>query len=73
AGFSADRNFSGAKPKKQFRDANKLGADLVVTIGESELENNQITVKHMTSGKEAAYPLEKFVDDFASIYQELNQ
>lgn len=73
AGFSADRNFSGAKPKKQFKDANKLGADLVVTIGESELENNQITVKHMTSGKEAAYPLEKFADDFASIYQELNQ
>src|SRR5699024_3026482 len=73
AGFSADRNFSGAKPKKQFKDANKLGADLVVTIGESELENNQITVKHMTSGNEAAYPLEKFADDFASIYQELNQ
>ncbi|MFW3331500.1 histidine--tRNA ligase [Aerococcus viridans] len=73
AGFSADRNFFGAKPKKQFRDANKLGADLVVTIGESELENNQITVKHMTSGNEAAYPLEKIADDFASIYQELNQ
>ena len=73
AGFSAGRNFVGAKPKKQFKDANKLGADLVVAIGESELENNQITIKHMSSGKSSASPLEKFADDFAGIYEELNK
>ncbi|RPA55548.1 histidine--tRNA ligase [Aerococcus agrisoli] len=73
AGFTADRNFTGAKPKKQFRDANKLGAELVVTIGESELANNQITIKHMDSGKEQAYPIEKFADDFAGIYSEMTK
>lgn len=71
AGFTADRDFLNRKPRKQFRDANKLGAQLVVTIGESELENNQITIKHMASGKEAAFTLEQFADDFASIYQEM--
>ncbi len=73
AGFTSDRNFTNAKAKKQFKDANKLGANLVITVGESELENNQITIKHMVSGKEASYPLERFAEDFAGIYQEMTE
>ena len=38
---------SGGNLKKQFRRADKSGATLALVLGESEVQNNQVVVKHL--------------------------
>ena len=71
AGFSADRDVLNRKAKAQFKTADKLGAKLVLTIGESELESGVINVKAMANRKEIQVPLTDIYQDFPAIYDEL--
>lgn len=41
---------SGGNFKKQFKRADKSGATLALVIGESEVQNNQVVVKHLQDG-----------------------
>ncbi|MCQ9121500.1 histidine--tRNA ligase [Rodentibacter pneumotropicus] len=43
---------SGGNFKKQFKRADKSGAALALVIGESEVQNNQVVVKHLHGGVE---------------------
>lgn len=43
---------SGGNFKKQFKRADKSGATLALVIGESEVQNNQVVVKHLHAGVE---------------------
>ena len=43
---------SGGNFKKQFRRADKSGATLALVLGESEVQNNQVVVKHLLSTAE---------------------
>lgn len=43
---------SGGNFKKQFKRADKSGATLALVIGESEVQNNQVVVKHLQGGAE---------------------
>lgn len=43
---------SGGNFKKQFKRADKSGATLALVIGESEMQNNQVVVKHLQGGAE---------------------
>lgn len=43
---------SGGNFKKQFKRADKSGATLALVIGESEMQNNQVVVKHLQGGVE---------------------
>lgn len=43
---------SGGNFKKQFKRADKSGATLALVIGESEVQNNQVVVKHLHGGVE---------------------
>lgn len=43
---------SGGNFKKQFKRADKSGAALALVIGESEVQNNQVVVKHLHAGVE---------------------
>ncbi|MCI1903565.1 MAG: histidine--tRNA ligase [Enterococcaceae bacterium] len=70
-GYSADRDFLERKPKAQFKSANKEHATLVVTVGESELENGTVKVKAMKTGHEKNYPLAEIYRDFSEIYDEM--
>ncbi|SUB36451.1 histidyl-tRNA synthase [Pasteurella multocida] len=38
--------------KKQFKRADKSGATLALVIGESEVQNQQVVVKHLLGGVE---------------------
>ena len=71
AGFSADRDYMGRKAKAQFKSANKAKARLVVTIGDSELAEQQVKIKNMATRVEATYPLAKIYDEFATVYDEM--
>ena len=41
-------------------------------LGEEELENKQVPVKVMSTGKEVKINLEELYDDFDSIYRQIN-
>lgn len=43
---------SGGNFKKQFKRADKSGAILALVLGESEVQNNQVVVKHLLGGAE---------------------
>ena len=70
-GFSADRDFMNRKPKAQFKSAAKLNAKLVLTIGESELEQGIVNVKGMASREEKAFKLEDIHQNFGEVYDEM--
>ncbi|MHC5374029.1 histidine--tRNA ligase [Enterococcus sp. LJL120] len=70
-GFSADRDFMHRKPKAQFKSADKLGAKLVLTIGEEELLKGLVKVKSMATSKEQEFRLEEVYEDFPEIYDEM--
>lgn len=71
AGFSADRDVMGRKPKAQFKSADKEGAKLVLTLGEDELKTQTVQVKAMASGIQKSIPLTEVYQDFAQIFDEM--
>ncbi|MDR0921893.1 MAG: histidine--tRNA ligase [Lactobacillales bacterium] len=70
-GYSADRDFLNRKAKAQFKTVDKLGAKLVVTIGESELEEGIVKIKNAKTREEKSYSLEEVYTNFDAIYDEL--
>lgn len=73
AGFSAERDVMNRKAKAQFKTADKLNAQLVLTIGETELANGVVNVKNLATRIEKAYPLTQIQTQFETVYQEMMQ
>ncbi|MEQ3451690.1 histidine--tRNA ligase [Enterococcus cecorum] len=73
AGFSAERDVMNRKAKAQFKTADKLNAQLVLTIGETELANGVVNVKNLATRVEKAYPLTRIQTQFETVYQEMMQ
>ncbi|MDK2844487.1 MAG: histidyl-tRNA synthetase [Enterococcus sp.] len=73
AGFSAERDVKNRKAKAQFKTADKLNAQLVLTIGETELANGVVNVKNLATRVEKAYPLTQIQTQFETVYQEMMQ
>jgi len=71
AGFTADRDYLDRKPKAQFKTANKLNAQLVITIGESELEEQSAHVKNMVSGVEITVAMADLLTDFKAVQAQI--
>lgn len=71
AGFVADRDFLNRKVKGQFKIANKLAATVVLTIGETELAEGKLNMKHMVTGKEISVSLTDIHSQFKEIFDEL--
>lgn len=71
AGFSAERDMMNRKAKAQFKTADKLNAQLVLTIGETELANGVVNVKNLATRVEKAYPLTQIQTQFETVYQEM--
>ncbi|MCJ0542945.1 histidine--tRNA ligase [Enterococcus cecorum] len=71
AGFSAERDVMNRKAKAQFKTADKLNAQLVLTIGETELVNGVVNVKNLATRVEKAYPLTQIQTQFETVYQEM--
>lgn len=62
-GIIVERDFLNRKAKKQFREADRLGAQYVLVIGSKELESGQLTLKEMSSGEESPVALENFCQE----------
>lgn len=70
-GFTAERDYLGRKIKAQFKSADSFSAKMVITLGESEVENGQVTVKNNQTRKEIDVSFEEIETDFAKILSEL--
>lgn len=70
AGFSADRDYLDRKPKAQFKTADKEQAQFVMTIGQSELEKQEVHFKSMATGEEDTLALSDVYQDFGKIYDQ---
>ena len=68
AGFSADRDYMDRKAKTQFRNASRLEAKVVITVGEEELEKEVVKLKVMKTGKEIEVPLVEIQNNFEKIF-----
>lgn len=68
AGYSADRDYLDRKAKAQFRTASRSGAKVVLTLGESELQNKEVKFKVMKTGNEVTVPLKEIYADFEKAY-----
>lgn len=51
ANVYAEKDVMGKSINAQFKYANKIGAKYVITIGETELQNNKIEIKNMETGE----------------------
>jgi len=60
-GLNAELYPDPAKMKKQMTYANRRAIRYVVLVGEEELDNNQYTLKDMSSGEQQKYSLEELL------------
>ncbi|KXT71463.1 histidine--tRNA ligase [Streptococcus cristatus] len=70
-GFAAERDYLDRKLKAQFKSADSFGAKTIITLGESEVESGQVTVKNNATRQEVTVDLERIKTDFQSVITEL--
>lgn len=70
-GIEVDMDFQDRKPKAQFKSANKANAQLVMTLGESELEAGTIQVKNMQSGVQKEFKQAEVEADLSKLAAQL--
>ncbi|WP_161978723.1 histidine--tRNA ligase [Streptococcus sp. S784/96/1] len=70
-GFSAERDYLNRKLKAQFKSADILKARTIVTLGESEVESGQVTLKNNTTREELTTTLDELMTDFNSIFAKI--
>ncbi len=66
-GFSVERDYLYRKIKAQFKSADAFGARFVITLGTSEVESNQVTVKNNQTRSEITVSLEELKSDFEKV------
>jgi histidyl-tRNA synthetase len=57
--FVVEQDYLDRKPKAQFKSADKLNAKFVVTVGESEMNEQVFKLKDMTSGEERTVAMDE--------------
>ncbi|MEM0965764.1 MAG: histidine--tRNA ligase [Verrucomicrobiota bacterium] len=67
SGVSTSYLFREAGFKKQFKEANRCGAKVVVSVGEREVESGLFPVKELSTGEQESIPLEGLGDFVSSL------
>lgn len=62
AGFRTEVYPDPVKIKKQMNYANQNQIPVVILVGDDEIQNNQVTIKNMVTGKQMNLPAESFTD-----------
>ena len=70
-GFIAERDYLNRKLKAQFKSADTFSAKTLITLGESEIESNQVTVKSNQTREELTVSLNQIQKDFQTIFEQL--
>lgn len=70
-GFTAERDYLNRKLKAQFKSADTFGAKVLITLGESEIESKQVTVKNNQTREELIVDLNQIQEDFQAIFKQV--
>jgi len=70
-GFKAERDYLNRKLKAQFKSADVFAAKTLITLGESEVESGQVTVKNNQTREEVQVSLETINQNFSEIFAKL--
>lgn len=73
AGISAETDYSGKSLKAQMRAADREGADLVVIVGEEELNRGMAKIRDMRSKEERDIPLDEATDHIVATHNECTE
>ncbi|OEH91501.1 histidine--tRNA ligase [Bacillus solimangrovi] len=68
-GIHAEKDYQGKKMKAQFKSANRLQATYTAVLGDTELEQQVINVKHMETGEQEQIALDKFIEYMKKVTQ----
>ena len=71
-GFTVERDYLGRKIKAQFKSADSFKARTVITLGESEVESGQVTIKNNASRQEMTVRLNELMENAKAILNKLN-
>lgn len=71
-GFAAERDYLGRKIKAQFKSADAFHAKTIITLGESEVEAGQVTVKNNQTREEVTASFEEIETNFSDIFRKLS-
>lgn len=61
-GFKTEMDFFGRNLKSQFKTVERKAAKYVLFVGEKELKNNQITIKHIATQEQKTIALSELID-----------
>lgn len=67
AGIKADRDYNGRSSKAQMKYANKLGARLVIMVGQDEIEKGYCTVRNMETGEQFKLDDDELVENIKKL------
>lgn len=70
-GFTAERDYLNRKLKAQFKSADTFSAKTLITLGESEIESNQVIIKNNQTREELTVNLNQIQKDFQTIFEQL--
>ena len=70
-GFKAERDYLNRKLKAQFKSADVFAAKTLITLGESEVESGQVTVKNNQTREEVQVSLDAINQNFSEIFEKL--
>ena len=70
-GLTAERDYLGRKIKAQFKSADSFKATTVITLGESEVETGQVTIKNNASRQEMTVRLDELMENAQAILAQL--
>ena len=70
-GFAVERDYLDRKLKAQFKSADIFKAKTLITLGESEVESGQVTVKNNHNREEITVSLDKIQKNYQLIFEKL--
>ncbi|EKU16268.1 histidine--tRNA ligase [Streptococcus intermedius] len=70
-GFTVERDYLNRKLKAQFKSADTFGAKVLITLGESEIESKQVTVKNNQTREELIVDLNQIQEDFQAVFKQV--
>ena len=70
-GFAAERDYLDRKLKAQFKSADIFKAKTLITLGESEVESGQVTVKNNHNREEITVSLDQIQKNYQLIFEKL--
>ena len=70
-GFAVERDYLDRKLKAQFKSADIFKAKTLITLGESEVESGQVTVKNNHNREEITVSLDQIQENYQLVFEKL--